>query len=135
MSDKLVKAWLDKAIEDLTVARLVLREDHTAHACFLSQQCIEKAMKGFLIAKTGKYPRVHTLGDLLVECETVDPAFNQFISQCAIVDQYYIPTRYPDTIPGGKSDGLPSKPEAEEAIKIADVILKFVNLRLALVPP
>lgn len=36
MSDKLVKAWLDKATEDLTVARLVLREDHTAHASCLN---------------------------------------------------------------------------------------------------
>ncbi len=132
MSDNLSKAWLDKATEDLAVAQLLLPEDHTSHVCFLSQQCIEKAMKGFLVGKTGKYPRVHTLGDLLTECEVIDSDFNQFINQCIVIDQYYIPTRYPDTIPGGKASGLPNKAEAEEAIKIADTILKFVNSRLIL---
>ncbi len=48
MSASLPKQWLDRAGEDLTVARLVLTEDHTAHTCFLSQQCIEKLLKAFL---------------------------------------------------------------------------------------
>jgi HEPN domain-containing protein len=36
MSSSLPKQWLDKATEDLTVARLVIGAGHTAHACFLS---------------------------------------------------------------------------------------------------
>jgi HEPN domain-containing protein len=41
--------WLAKAAEDLAVAQLVLPENHLAHVCFLSQQCIEKALKSYLI--------------------------------------------------------------------------------------
>lgn len=43
MSASVSKQWLDRATEDLAVARLVLEEDYPAHACFLSQQCIEKS--------------------------------------------------------------------------------------------
>lgn len=45
MSASLPKQWFEKATEDLAVARLVFKEGHTAHACFLSQQCIEKSLK------------------------------------------------------------------------------------------
>jgi HEPN domain-containing protein len=56
MSASQPKQWLEKAAEDLTVARLVLKEQHTAHACFLSQQCIEKSLKAYLLAKSNTYP-------------------------------------------------------------------------------
>ena len=130
MSTNLSKQWLDKAAEDLVVARLVLAEGHTAHACFLSQQCIEKSLKAYLIEKVGLYPRVHKLVDLVTECESLDSAFSRFLSDCIVVDQYYIPTRYPDGIPGAGPSGTPSDIEAKEAIEAAERILKFVQAQL-----
>ncbi|MEI7451008.1 MAG: HEPN domain-containing protein [Desulfomonile sp.] len=35
------------------------------------------------------------------------------------MDIYYIPTRYPDALPGSLAEGLPGKEEAEEAITAA----------------
>jgi HEPN domain-containing protein len=119
--------WLDRAIEDLTVAQLVLQEQHTAHACFLSQQCIEKSLKAYLLTTTNTYPRTHKLVDLLVLCKNHNPTFSQFMTNCIVVDQYYIPTRYPDGTPGGISTGLPSSTEAQEAIEFAQAILEFVR--------
>jgi len=129
MSAILPKQWLDRAAEDLIVARLVFKEAHTAHACFLSQQCIEKSLKAYLLVVTNTYPRTHKLVDLLGICQSVEPTFSQFLPDCIIVDQYYIPTRYPDGIPGGLPDGIPGKSEAVESIEAADKILQFV-LRL-----
>jgi HEPN domain-containing protein len=63
MSSNLPQLWLNKANEDLTVARLVLEEKFFSHVCFLAQQSIEKALKGYLFAKTGAYPRTHGLVD------------------------------------------------------------------------
>ena len=127
MSASLSKQWLEKAAEDLVVARLVLAEDHTAHACFLSQQCIEKSLKGYLIGQSNEYPRIHKLVDLLGKCQLLNPDFSQFLTDCITVDQYYTPTRYPDGIPGGKPEGMPSDAEAEEAIAAAEKILRFVR--------
>jgi HEPN domain-containing protein len=131
MSANLPQQWLDIATEDLTVARLVLEEEHPAHACFLSQQSIEKALKAYLIAKINEYPRTHILIDLLNQCASLNPAFSQFRTECITVDQYYIPTRYPDGIPGGLPGGMPSKAEAQEAVTAAETILQFVIAQLS----
>ncbi len=131
MSANLLQRWLDKATEDLIVARLVLQEEHTAHACFLSQQCIEKSLKAYLIAKTNDHPRVHKLVDLLDKCVAIEPGFAQFLSDCTRVDQYYIPTRYPDGVPGSLPEGMPSKTQAAQAITAAEQIMQFVAGQLA----
>ena len=131
MSARLPKQWLEKATEDLTVARLVLKEGHTAHTCFLSQQCIEKSLKAYLLFRANEYPRTHKLVDLLKGCEPFDSAFLQFLPDCTVVDQYYVPTRYPDGIPGGTASGIPSEIEAREAIRAAEKILQFVAPHVA----
>ncbi len=46
--------WLKKAAEDLIIARLVWDEGHYSHTCFLSQQSIEKNLKGVFVG--GKRP-------------------------------------------------------------------------------
>jgi HEPN domain-containing protein len=35
------------------------------------------------------------------------------------LDIFYIPTRYPDALPGSLADGLPGKEDAEESIAAA----------------
>jgi len=130
MNASLPRQWLDRAVEDCVVARLVLREGHTAHACFLAQQCTEKSLKAFLLARSNAYPRTHKLVDLVGECISIDPDFASFLADCAVVDQYYIPTRYPDGIPGSLPNGLPSTAEADEALTTAETILRFVQLHL-----
>lgn len=130
MSANLSQQWLAKAAEDLTVAQLVLPENHLAHVCFLSQQCIEKALKAYLIAKINQYPRTHKLVDLLQQCMGIDPNFSQFLADCISVDQYYLPTRYPDATPGGLPSGLPTMTQAQKAITAADQILQHVTNHL-----
>lgn len=123
MSAKPPEQWLDFAAEDLAVARLVFAEEHLAHSCFLSQQCVEKAFKAYLIAKTRNYPRIHNLVDLLDLCEKVDETFSQFRPDCEVIDQYYIPTRYPAGIPGAKPSSMPNAEDVQEAMTAAEKIL------------
>ncbi len=130
MSASPPQQWFDRAREDLQVARLVLQERHYAHACFLSQQCIEKALKAYLLERANAYPRVHKLVDLLAECEALDSTFGVYRAACIVVDQYYIPTRYPDGVPGGLADGLPSETEAREALNAAEEVFRFVAIQL-----
>ncbi|MGH2523188.1 MAG: HEPN domain-containing protein [Anaerolineales bacterium] len=131
MSGSLPQQWLDKAAEDLVVAKLVQAEGHLAHVCFLSQQCIEKALKAYLLHTTNSYPRTHKLVDLLNECAPSNSAFSNFLSDCIVVDQYYIPTRYPDGVPGSLAGGSPGETEAQEALDAAERILHFVTSQLS----
>lgn len=131
MSANLHQKWLERGAEDLIVAGLVHGEQHYTHACFLSQQCLEKTLKAFLIARTNQYPRTHKLVDLLQQCMVVEPKFAQFFAACVAIDQYYIPTRYPDATPGGLPSGLPSAAQAQKAIDAATEISQFVTSLLA----
>ena len=88
MSANLPKRRLDKATEDLVVARLVQQEGHTAHTCFLSQQCMEKSLKAYLLERANDYPRAHKLVDLLDRCAALEASFAQVYDDCARVDQY-----------------------------------------------
>ncbi len=130
MSSNLFEEWLERASEDLRMAELALDEGIFNQTCFHAQQCIEKSLKGFLISKSNTYPRTHQLSDLRKQCQLLDMAFAQFHAACIVVDQYYIPTRYPDAVPGSKPTGLPSKTEAQDALETAETILKFVKSRL-----
>ncbi len=130
MSASLPQQWFDRAREDLQVGHLVLQEKHFAHACFLAQQCIEKTLKAYLLAKSNAYPRGHKLVDLLTECEALDSAFAAYRADCIVVDQYYIPTRYPDGVPGGLANGMPGETEAREALTAADKVFWSVAAEL-----
>jgi HEPN domain-containing protein len=122
-----VQQWIDRAAEDLTVARLVLREAHFSHACFPAQQCIEKSLKAYLLAKKNNHPRAHKLADLITECIVINTDLSRFRNDCPVIDQYYVPTRYPNGVPGGLPDGLLNSQEAGEAVASAQNILSFIG--------
>ncbi len=130
MSGNPPRPWLDYAREDLEVARQVLDENHPAHACFLSQQCIEKSLKAFLIARVQDYPRIHRLVDLLNRCAPLDSRFEEFQDDCARVDEYYVATRYPSGAPGTTAQGMPDAEDAKQAITAAERIFRFVEQQL-----
>lgn len=90
--------WLRQAENDLAYARLGLREGFHAQVCFQCQQICEKALKSM---HYGRLARRVVFGHSLVELAGplgLDPALRR---EMAILDQYYIPTRYPNGLPGG----------------------------------
>jgi len=42
-------------------------------------------------------------------------------------DRFYIPTRYPDAIPGDLATGLPNEADAREALNLARFALERVE--------
>jgi len=130
MRAQAIQQWLDRAAEDLAVARLVLSEAHFSHACFLAQQCVEKSLNAFLLARKNNYPRAHKLVDLIAQCIAIDPGFSRFRDSCIVIDQYYVPTRYPNGVPGSSAESLPGRQEAEEAVAYAESIMNFTLSQL-----
>ena len=118
--------WIQFADDDLKTARITFDEEIYNHTCFHSQQAIEKSLKGFLSFKNQQIPKDHHLLRLINTCIHIDNEFKKFKEECKIIDQYYIPTRYPDAIIGSKENGLPNKGDAEEAFDIACKIYSLV---------
>jgi len=118
--------WLAFAHEDLRVAEIALPEGLFNQVCFHSQQCVEKALKALLAQSAVSLPRTHAVSELI----NLLPSgwLSGLREKLAHLDAYYIPTRYPDALPGDLPEGLPGKGEAEEALGLAREVMRRVDV-------
>jgi HEPN domain-containing protein len=121
--------WLQFAREDLQMAELALQADILNQVCFHGQQGAEKAIKGLLLHQAQVVPRTHRLGDLL-PLLSPNPFVNTLLD-IQLLDRFYIPTRYPDALPGSLSEGLPTQQDAEEALAVARQVLQVATFHIA----
>jgi HEPN domain-containing protein len=124
--------WLAFAAEDLKAGEALVREQVWSQACFHAQQCVEKALKAVIAERSGGAPpRIHAIAELL---EMIPEGwFVDLRSDLReILDDYYLPTRYPDAVPGTLPTGLPAEEEAREAIELARKLFQEVGRLLGL---
>ena len=119
--------WLAQARHDLDAAALNAREGYAAWACFLTQQAAEKALKAYLYAQGERAVIGHATYLLLKRCQRYDASFETLGDPCRRLDQYYIPTRYPNGLPGGIPHEVYTKDQAREAIAGAQMVLDQVE--------
>lgn len=122
--------WLDQAARDLDDA--AYNRDGGRHnvACFLAQQAAEKALKGFLFFHGAEVVREHAVSDLCERAAGVDPRFREITGDCAHLDVYYIPTRYPDGLPGGLPSSAFGPPDSERALALGRKVIDTVRAAL-----
>ena len=84
----------DDADSDLDV--LVIKD--TTDACFMAEQAAQKALKAFLMWQGQRFVPLHSVAQLAERCAQFDPDFAAHIPAGRILDQYYIPMRYPDAL-------------------------------------
>jgi HEPN domain-containing protein len=120
--------WLSFAHQDLRMAELALGEGIYNQVCFHSQQCVEKAIKGWLEQRGQAPPRTHRMADLLA----LLPAglLSELSDPLGLLDRFYIPTRYPDALPGTLPEGLPGERDAREALDMARQALERIRRAL-----
>jgi HEPN domain-containing protein len=116
--------WLGQAAEDLAAAEWLVEGGHFNLACFHAQQAAEKALKGFLYS-AGHRALGHGVSDLCALCAQFDPAFAELRDDIAVLDAYYVPTRYPNALPGGIPASTYDHTAAEGAIQLARRALDF----------
>ena len=122
--------WLAQAENDLTFAALASREGFFAQACFNSQQAAEKALQAFLYAHGAEQVVGHSVAALAAECAKLDTEFVALRSQAAPLDHFYIPTRYPNSLPGGIPAEAFAQADAERALTMARLVIAGVKQRL-----
>lgn len=92
--------WIGKAGEDLEAAKLLLAGEDTLNAAaFHCQQCIEKALKSYILYKTRNHVDGHNLTWLCRQAMKSDHHFLEWLDESAALNRYYIETRYPADIP------------------------------------
>ena len=118
--------WLRQAESDLAYAELGLREGFYAQVCFQCQQVCEKAIKAL---RYGRGERA-VLGHSLVEIAASLPVMARFRDSLAVLDQYYVPTRYPNGLPGGIPSDVYTGEQAAAAVDTARHVVAAVRAEL-----
>ena len=118
--------WLMEAKEDLKSAEILMKNGQFHHSCFHAQQAAEKAVKALLlayhIAKIG-----YSILDLLEEAKNYVNVPDDLYEAAKILDQYYIPPRYPNAFDSGYPAQYYTKKQAEEAIMLARRVIDFAE--------
>ena len=92
----IVARWVRKAREDELNIRSILRHRDGAPSgvCFLSQQMAEKYLKAMLIFYDLELMKIHDLIKLISLLENNAPGIKEIDEAAALLNQYYIETRY-----------------------------------------
>ena len=115
--------WMLQAEDDLSIAELVLRENHYSHVCFMSHQAAEKALKSVAYGRGDRFVIGHSLQELLNGLVGTHEDLESLREAACRLDQYYVATRYPGALPGGLPFETYSRGQAEEAVAMASEIV------------
>jgi len=122
--------WLHQAVLDLEDAEFASSGKRYHLACFLAQQSAEKALKAYLYYHGTELAWGHSVAELCQDAASFDSDFAGLLETAAPLDKYYIPTRYPNGLPGGIPSRAFSSADASLAISAAATVLDFVRDRL-----
>ena len=124
------RRWLRQAEQDLDDARYNLEGGRYHLTCFLAQQSAEKALKAFLYARGEELVWGHSVTELCKSAASLDEELEELRRMAATLDKYYIPTRYPNGLPGGIPAEAFEKRDADRAIEITGEVLTVVGKKI-----
>ncbi|MCR4406302.1 MAG: HEPN domain-containing protein [Anaerolineae bacterium] len=126
------RRWLTHAQDEFGDAEELRLRGRFYLALFHFQQATEKALKAYLysVVPSEEVFLTHSIYELLQRAEEADSDFEQ-VRRAASLDQYYIPTRYPNGLPGGVPSRFYTDPdEARRAMELSSMVLEMVAGKL-----
>lgn len=124
------KRWFLQGSQDLDDAKFNLSGNRYNIACFLAQQSAEKALKAYLIAQGVESVWGHSTWELCKMAKNLDEEFVQVENEARSLEKFYIPTRYPDALPGAIPSEAFDQNDAKNAISMASKINEFVQSKI-----
>jgi HEPN domain-containing protein len=121
-----VKNWFQHSFNDFISAKHLFEDMYPKQieiSCYLSQQCAETALKGFLVFNEIEPPKIHNLRVLCQLCIDMDDSFNTRVRFCVDLNNYSNLTRYPNEL---ETDAVVAKLAIEEAKIIYDFCLSKI---------
>ena len=110
------------------MVRFLKSAAHYATACFQAQQAGKKAVKAVLFSQGRRVVLGHSIRELVKLCEQYHPAFGDITATAGLLDQFYIPTRYPNGLPfPAIPDETYTSSQAEAALQAAEEVLSAVE--------
>lgn len=122
--------WLEQAEIDLYWAKDLAERGGYHLACFLAQQVGGKAVKAFIYAQGEELVLGHSIERLCHNAAAWDTAFAQGVRRWAILDGFYVPTRYPNSLPDSIPARIYTQSAAQEAVRLAEEMVSVVREKL-----
>ncbi|MEM3442615.1 MAG: HEPN domain-containing protein [Candidatus Bathyarchaeia archaeon] len=116
--------WLRQAKKDLEHAKKSIGGEDYEWSCFSAQQAAEKSVKALFQALRADAIG-HSVSMLLKKIPKKYAPSEELINQAKILDRHFIPSRYPNFHPEGAPMDYYTKEDAEEAVEIAEKIVRF----------
>lgn len=119
--------WFEKAEKAMVMARRAMDPEGPIPemACYHSQQCAEKCLKGYLVSQKLDFLYVHAFVYLTQRCMERKQAFTELEQTARILSKYGAGVRYPM-----ENFVDPDEEEAWEAIRLAGEVATFVKSQL-----
>jgi HEPN domain-containing protein len=122
--------WLNQAFRDIEQAVDSQESGRHEWACFAAHQAAEKAVKALhLYLKQEAWG--HVVAQLLRELPDNIPLPLDLTEKGQVLDNFYIPTRYPNGHPQGSPFDHYGPIQSNQAIQYAGEIIRFVRDQMA----
>jgi HEPN domain-containing protein len=120
--------WFRQAENDLEWGNHTLNSGFSAQACFISQQVALKALKSLCLYYKFDTIKTHSVRKIAQEL-----GINGEIEEKGkYLDLFYIPTRYPDSLPEGAPFESFTQQQAKDALDKALSILNYVRAKISI---
>jgi len=122
--------WWRSAESSLLMARLGAEHDQHHHACLHAEQAAQQAVKGLLFAVgAGSRARGHNLSAVgAAAAEAAGTALLDPVREALVrLARHYLPSRYPDALPGGAPVDQFTTADSAVAISDAECVAGFVS--------
>jgi HEPN domain-containing protein len=118
------RRWYQQSVYDLQAATWNLKGCFFNTVCFLSQQSSEKALKALLYYQGSRRKALlsHSLNEMVLEIGKTLPSLMDLLEPARNLDLHYIPSRYPNGLPGGYPHQFYSRKTAEQGLRDAEKI-------------
>jgi len=117
--------WFRQAEDDLSFARLAHANGYSAQCCFICQQVCEKALKAIFYAKGERLVLGHSVLRLLTDLGRDE--LHELVDGAKMLDQFYVPTRYPNGLPDGVPSEVYTEAQAHQAIVYSEQLMSAVE--------
>jgi|GEM_PF-1321885 len=122
--------WFEFSLDDLDSAAICSKRVNTPRCTFLPIRQQKRPLRAFCLPRDFIPPKIHNLIDLVNLCVRYDSSFAEFLSQARLLNQFYLPARYPGVLPGNPLLEV-DKRTAEEALGWAKGIFLFIARKWA----
>jgi HEPN domain-containing protein len=121
---------LKQALMDLAQAEDSQKSGRHEWACFAAHQAAEKAVKALHLS-LGQEAWGHVVARLLGELPSSVALPENLVEKSRVLDNFYIPTRYPNGHPSGPPYEHYGPLQSQEAIQYAREIVEFASSQMA----